>query len=142
VRRREPTEEQRARAKERREKMRALADRISAMSEEERAALAAKIPVATIEGRLLSVFNCCFVVSQMETATVVGGFRQWRAAGRCVRKGERGLAIWVPIGNGKEEGEAEGGTEEGEGGGVRFVIGTVFDVTQTDPIQEHEALAS
>lgn len=117
--------------------MRALAQRIGAMPEEQRAALAARAGIRTIEGHALSVFNCCMVLSQMP-ASVVGGFQQWRKAGRCVRKGEHGAAIWVPVPVGKAREGAESGDAEGEGG-TRFVLGTVFDIAQTDPIDQSAA---
>lgn len=109
--------------------MRSLASRIGAMSADERAAMAAKLPtVVTIEGRALSVFNTCLVASQNPSVTVVGGFRQWIAAGRAVRKGEHGLALWVPIGKKDADGEA---SDDKPG----FILGTVFDVSQTQEIE-------
>ncbi len=67
---------------------------------------------------------------------MVGGFRQWKDKGRSVRKGEHGLMIWVPTGKGEkaEDGApvpaAEAGAEKEKRAG--FIMGTVFDVTQTD----------
>lgn len=91
------TPEQHAAALERRAAMRKLAKQISDMVPAQRAELAARFPVVTIEGRALSVFNSCLVATQSPNATVVGGFRQWIKAGRGVRKGEHGMAIWVPL---------------------------------------------
>ena len=128
--RKQPTAEQREKARERRQKMRSLAAEISKMSLGERMELAKRVPVVTIEGRTLSPFNCCFVVHQNSSATVVGGFRQWKAAGRCVRKGEHGMALWIPTGTGKsDQDDAQSIASDSEG--VRFVLGTVFDVSQT-----------
>src|SRR5262245_1721270 len=146
--RREPTAEQKAKAAERRERFKALAKMVSAMPAEARAALAMRAGIRTIEGRELSIFNQCLVVNQLATASVVGGFHQWKRAGRSVVKGARGLAIWVPTGRGAgvEEGPAEAAAGDvfslvdgpdsaggaGERGAVRgFVIGTVFDISQT-----------
>lgn len=131
--RRTPTEAQKQAAADRREKIRKLAQTISGMSERDRANLVGG-GVATIEGHALSLFNQCLVLSQM-SATVVGGFQQWRRAGRCVRKGEHGAAIWIPIGTITDE---KTGKDR-----AKFTLGTVFDISQTDPINaEAEAVAA
>ena len=36
--------------------------------------------------------NICLIASQRPTATRVAGFQTWRTLGRCVRKGEKGIA--------------------------------------------------
>lgn len=139
TRRKPPTEEQAAAAADRRTKMRTLARRIAELTPEAREALAARAGIRSIEGRPLSIFNSCMLVSQLETCTVVGGFQQWRRAGRHVMKGARGLAIWIPVGNGSETPTAaEAGDGEEGGKGRRFVLGTVFDITQT--AAEHETV--
>jgi hypothetical protein len=149
--RRQPTAEQKQKAAERRERFQALAKMVSAMPADARAALARRAGIRTIEGRELSAFNQCLVVNQLATASILGGFAQWKRAGRSVVKGARGLAIWVPTGRrvaGAGEGRAEpaagdvfslvdgpdsaAGAGEGERSAVRgFVIGTVFDISQT-----------
>ncbi len=56
--RRQPTAEQKAKAAERRERCRALAAQVAALSEDERAALVMKVgAIVTCEGRALSPFN-------------------------------------------------------------------------------------
>lgn len=126
--RRQPTEAQRVAAEERRAKMRELAKTVSAMTETERFALIERHgSLVTIEGRSLSPFNSCFLLMQHASVSVVGGFRQWIAAGRCVRKGEHGLAMWIPIAGGKSD-EASDDEERKQ----RFTLATVFDITQTD----------
>ena len=125
------TPEQRARAEERRARFRTLARRIAGLSPEERAAIAARVHPTTVDGHPVSLHNACLLAAQCAAVTLVGGFRQWRRAGRHVRKGEHGLALWVPCGTAKSEpSESE---SEGEAEGVRFLIGTVFDVSQTEP---------
>lgn len=130
------TPEQEDAARERRNTFRALAGKIGRMTADERGALAASLPViATVEGRTLSVFNQCLVASQCPTATLVGGFQQWIKAGRAVRKGEHGLAIWIPtMRQGKDEVSGEDETAE-----THFIMGTVFDVSQTGEIAERVA---
>jgi hypothetical protein len=41
--------------------------------------------------------NVCLIASQRPMATRVAGFQTWRTLGRCVRKGEKGIAILAPI---------------------------------------------
>lgn len=55
----------------------------------------------------------------------VAGFHQWRDAGRIVRKGAKGYAIWAPI---VRKGDAP---EDGPSG---FTVRHVFDVADTDAI--------
>ena len=82
----------------------------------------------SIEGKGYSLTNTMLILLQAPYATVLGGFRQWKAAGRQVRKGERGILIWVPSVSRQEgEGEGEGPAE------VHFLTGYVFDVAQTEP---------
>ncbi|MEQ1907525.1 MAG: ArdC family protein [Vicinamibacterales bacterium] len=49
--------------------------------------------------------NVALIASQRPTATRVAGFQTWRTMGRCVRKGEKGIAILAPI-VGRRESEA------------------------------------
>lgn len=124
------TAEQRIKALERRQKLRAIAKKISAMSEPERMALIDQWPT-TIEGHRLSVHNACMILMQANGTqpTVLGGFRQWIKAGRCVKKGERGYGIWAPIGNRKPKAdEIETAHEDSP---AAFIVATVFDVSQT-----------
>lgn len=135
MKKRQATPAQKAAAAERRAKIAALAGEIRKMTDSQRAQMAQQMPVVTIEGRCLSVFNQCLLTMQQGSVTVVGGFKQWRQSGRIVRKGERGLALWVPIG-GAQEGED---TDTEENARPRFMLGTVFDVSQTDEIQAEAA---
>jgi hypothetical protein len=140
--RRTPTPEQKQKAAERRERFRALAAQVAEMSEDEGAALVMKVgAIVTCEGRALSPFNSCLVLTQLPTACMVGGFRQWKDKGRSVRKGEHGLMIWIPTGKG-EKGEQAAPPREGEGiddapKRAGFIMGTVFDMSQTEPIRAH-----
>ena len=126
-RRRKLTPEQERARDERRARLRVLCKQIAGMSEQERARLAERAPVLTVEGHALSLHNTCMVAMQRADATVVAGFRQWKRAGRSVRKGEHGIGIWCPKFAGKGEKSPE--TEPKLEG---FIFGTVFDVAQTD----------
>jgi N-terminal domain of anti-restriction factor ArdC len=129
------TAEQKAKAAEKRANMRALAARISKMNEIERAELTARLPgVVTIEGRLLSMHNQFMIALQNPSATVVGGFQQWKKAGRSVMKGQHGACIWFPLGDHKQDGtkDTNGAGDDDEKSSQRFGLATVFDVTQTE----------
>ena len=111
------------------------------MTEDERSALVLKLgAIVTCEGRALSAFNSCLVLTQFPTASMVGGFRQWKGHGRSVKKGEHGLMIWVPT-TGKDDTE-QPTEEETEGVAKRagFIMGTVFDITQTEPSTDREPI--
>lgn len=114
-----------------RDAARELARRIGNMTAEQRQAIAPACPIMTVEGRPLSPINALLVAGQCNSATIVGGFRQWIKAGRCVRQGEHGLWIWVPTttkGPGVNiiTGGAVAEVEE-----TRFIMAPVFDVSQT-----------
>jgi hypothetical protein len=153
--RKQPTPEQKAKAQERREKFRTLWKQIADMPELERVQISNKLGVVTVEGRQLSLNNQCLLALQFPTVSVVGGFRQWLDQGRCVRKGQHGLMIWVPAGAGKD-GESSTpkapqqsernifatpatGTATASAAGEterpNFFIGTVFDISQTDALE-------
>ena len=128
TRRRPLTAAQQAASDARRAGFREVARKVAAMPEAERAALAARISPATIEGHALSVHNACLVWMQRPGATILGGFRQWLAAGRQVRKGEHGLMVWAPTAS--KRGPVDAADEERVG----FVPITLFDITQTDAV--------
>src|SRR5262245_37711734 len=148
--RRQPTAEQKQRAAERRERFTALARQVATLSDDERAALVMKVgAIVTVEGRALSAFNSALVLSQLPTSSMVGGFQQWKAHGRSVKKGEHGLMIWVPTGRKQDSGPAASevqtaGATPAEGDAKRsgFVMGTVFDISQTQATEPQPAIAS
>jgi hypothetical protein len=124
---RQPTEQQKAAAAARRERFRQMAKQVAAMTDEQRGQIVSNIgAVPTCEGRALSVFNSCLILSQCSAASMVGGFKQWIKAGRAVKKGEHGLGIWIPM---------VGKSEEDEAGELYFNMGTVFDISQTQELQ-------
>lgn len=117
-----------------REKMRGFAAKVRAMSEEERAKFAEKMPVVTCEGHALSLWNQCYLAMQCERPlTIVGGFRQWRRQGRIVRQGEHAVGyIMIPMIKGKRDGDGSEGEEPDDS--VRFRNVPVFDVSQTEAV--------
>lgn len=123
------TAEQLAASSERKATMRKLATTIRKLSDADRATLAARVQVHTIEGRSLSMCNQCMLALQCPDATLVGGFRQWLAAGRSVRKGEHGASIWIPLGAKDDDGHVKMGEDD-----HRFMLVTVFDISQTEEV--------
>lgn len=129
---RTPTTEQKAAAAERRAKTKAICDQIAALPENERIALGNQCLATNVEGHTLSPFNQCLIAYQFASATIVGGFHQWRKAGRMVKKGEHCISIWVPIG--KKDAKTAATTETTERPG--FMLGAIFDVSQTEPMTQ------
>ena len=134
--RKAPTEAQKQAAKLRREKFRGIVKAIAGMPESDRIALSQKVVAATVEGHVLSLHNQCLLAVQCPHVTVVGGFRQWKEQGRTVRRGEHGHMIWVPITYGEKNGDDTPQPSEIDGEekniGGRFLMGTVFDISQTE----------
>src|SRR5687767_10495802 len=114
---------------ERKERFKKLVQLVATMPDDQRAEVAAKLgAVVNTTGHALSPFNCCLLYSQAHRPlTIVGGFKQWLAQGRCVAKGQHGYMIWVPIGRKRK---AEDSEER-----VSFIAGTVFDISQTVPLE-------
>lgn len=117
-----------ATVKLRKERMKELRSALCKLTVDERQALAERYGVVTIEGRQLSINNQCLLAMQMGNPTIVGGFQQWKKAGRVVRKGEHGAIIWFPSGKKSEEQVQDDEIE------MHFFTGVVFDITQTDEL--------
>lgn len=125
---------------EKKEKIIRIRKTLSELSEEQRQAIADKYGIVTVEGHLLTPHNQCFLVAQSEiNFTVVGGFQQWRKAGRSVRKGEHGFLIFVPSKQKETENPVDNFLESDED--IKFYTATVFDISQTDLLASGESIA-
>jgi len=114
-------------------KMRELADMFSKLSEAERVELSNQLgSLRTIEGRPLSFKNSALLYFQRKGVSIVGGFQQWKKAGRIVRKGEKSLLIFCPATKKPKEGEVS------EDSPLFFFSGNVFDISQTEPLTSAE----
>jgi len=123
---------------EKKEKIILIRKTLSEMTEEQRQAVADKLGIVTVDGHLLTPHNQCFLVAQsIINFTVVGGYQQWKKAGRIVRKGEHGFLILVPSKQKVEENSEMISDEED----VRFYSATVFDISQTDLLASGESIA-
>lgn len=124
----------------RRAAFKGLVKQLANLPELTRVQIANKFGLRTVEGHELSLCNTCLVYMQAPTASMVGGFRQWIKAGRAVRKGQHGLMIWVPIGHKDETGTPNQEQDARDLDDTRFIIGTVFDISQTDEIETAQAV--
>lgn len=140
---RQLTPAEQAKREERHAKFRAMWKQVANMPEFERIQIANKLGLITCDGHPLSLCNTMLIAMQLPNASVLGGFRQWINHGRAVRKGEHGAMIWVPTGGRKNDTPLDGATSasavvdssptaETE---RHFIIGTVFDISQTEEIQ-------
>jgi len=108
---------------------RALSAKITAMSPQELERYTQAAPVVTIDGRTLSMRNQAMILLQLNSPTVVGGFRQWKNAGRHVSKGQHGAMILYPRTHKPAE---DADPAEADKEHVSFGTATVFDVSQTE----------
>ena len=83
-----------------------------------------------------SLSNVLLILSQRPNATRVAGFRQWQARGRQVRKGERAIKIFGYSTKRIEPDEISDGDQEQQR--TFYPILSVFDISQTDPIEGME----
>jgi hypothetical protein len=125
---------------EKKEKINRIRKTLSEMTEEQRQAVAEKFGIVTVEGHSLSAHNQCFLVAQSElNFSIVGGYRQWKKAGRSVRKGEHGFYLFVPSITKEEtlvspnggENAAEASSDDDT---PFFFTAVVFDISQTEEI--------
>jgi len=79
--------------------LKTIAGKVKALPDAERAALAARLGTKTCEGHALSAYNTIMLYYQSGRAlAMVGGFQQWKKAGRMVKKGEHSIGcIYVPL---------------------------------------------
>ncbi|MGN7799675.1 ArdC family protein [Leifsonia sp. 22587] len=81
-----------------------------------------------------SLNNLLLILAQNPDATMVAGFRQWQAKGRQVRKGEHAIKIFG-YSTKKTTSTTHGPGADPEEGAVHyFPVLSVFDISQTDPI--------
>ena len=134
-------EEKRQAAKAKRERVRAIVKQIGQMTPEARAEIAQRMPVINPEGHALSLNNVVLLALQSGRTdfTVVAGFRQWRKAGRYVRKDEHGYLIWFPVKS--KAGEDAESDEMIDDDPMQFLLVTVFDISQTHELVDIEDVA-
>ena len=114
---------------ERKAKLNEIRQRLTRLTDQEKAALLKRGLIFTIEGRALSHRNTYMLYLQCNghQPTIVGGFQQWRRAGRTVMKGQHGYSILFPAGHKNNE---TGDIEDV----YNFYAANVFDITQTEEL--------
>lgn len=117
-----------------------LRDRLAAFEGETDEATLAEI-FARYDG--YSERNAMLIAMQCPGATDVSGFVAWKSRGRSVVKGATGIRIAAPAGSraateATEATETEPGTEATRARQF-FRLVSVFDVSQTEPLEEAEA---
>ena len=76
--------------------------------------------------------NVFLIAAQRPDATRVAGFQTWRSLGRCVRRGEMGIAILAPIVKRRIADDAPPDADAPKSGVFGFRAVHVFDIAQTD----------
>jgi hypothetical protein len=113
-----------------------LTHQIAGMTDDQRAELAAQMSrTSTVEGWELSANNRHLIAVQCPRARVVGGFIQWRKVGRTVRRGEQSIMIWAPTRKSAkpvESAETDGTQDTNGSTRPRFIMISVFDISQTE----------
>ncbi len=107
---------------DKRVKIKQLRTFLSSMNEAQRQQFASKYGIVSIEGHSYSLVNQCLIAFQRPTATVCGGYQQFKKAGRQVKQGEHGMVIFYP--------SARKNDETGEDD-INFFCATIFDISQT-----------
>lgn len=86
--------------------------------------------------RRYSFKNFMLILQQCPGATDVRSLREWNAADRHVRKGEHAIRIWAPSIRKQNPAATAPGDETGDDDEdrvtVRFILVSVFDVSQTE----------
>jgi antirestriction protein ArdC len=88
-----------------------------------------------------SLNNLLLILAQNRDATMVAGFRQWQVKGRQVRKGETSIKIFGYSTKKTTTTDEESSTEQEERTVHYFPVLSVFDISQTDPIDGVAAAA-
>lgn len=77
--------------------------------------------------------NVMMIAAQYPNATQVAGFNKWKKLGRCVRKGEKGIAIFAPIVRMASDDDRSDDEAKPVVRGFRVVH--VYDRAQTDGVE-------
>lgn len=83
--------------------------------------------------------NQLLILHQMRQATRVAGYKTWQSLGQQVKKGERGIKIFGYSSRVEKIENPDGTTTEERH--VSFPILTVFDISQTEPMEGHTPIS-
>lgn len=91
-----------------------------------------------------SFTNTMLIYIQRPTATNCQGFSKWQTHyGRRVKKGAKGILIWVLLGKGNEDDDDDSGLDKdvSKGSSMRFGPRYVFDIEDTEEMSADEIAA-
>lgn len=94
--------------------------------------------VYTCEGRRISPINTALANFQKPGVSIIGGYQQWRAQNRHIRKGEKSISIWIPLDKTSTADPMDFPPSDSATEKVRFRLQSVFDITQTEEIKKTE----
>ena len=123
----------------RRERFIRLKAAFDALSDSQRNALAG-LSVYTCEGHQISPVNTALVNFQRPDVSIIGGYQQWRAQNRHVKKGEKSISIWIPLSKNGDAIDSTSPDEVSENEQVHFRLQSVFDISQTEETVMAEVL--
>jgi hypothetical protein len=83
-----------------------------------------------------SFFNKILIYIQNPDATQVASYKNWRKKHRQVKKGAKGMQILVPIFPKGRNPKYDDVDEDDKAQPVRFIVGSVFDIKDTEAIDE------
>jgi hypothetical protein len=83
-----------------------------------------------------SFYNRILIYIQNPNATKVASYKNWKAKHRQVKKGARGMSVLVPIFPKGHNPLKTGDEEDKKRQPVRFIVGSVFDIADTEAIDE------
>ncbi len=115
----------------RRERFTRLKKAFDVLTESQRNTLAGMV-VYTCDGHQLSPTNTALLNFQNPEVSIVGGFQQWRAQNRHVKKGEKAISIWIPLNKNGDTENTGSSDEVSENDQVYFRLQSVFDISQTE----------
>lgn len=116
---------------EKKQKIQELKNWLANFGEEQQAEKAKELNIKTVNGHLLSIRNQLILFKQNKNVSIVAGFKQWKGAGKQVKKGSKSLMIFVPSVSKSKDKETQEETEY-----VNFYPVNVFDISQVENISE------
>lgn len=96
---------------------------LSTLNEEQKNKSIDNFQAISIEGKVYSGFNRCFLAYQKAPVGIFGGFKQWQFAKKKVKKGSKAFYIFFPSKKQNDEDDED----------IRFWAGAIFHESQTEP---------
>lgn len=100
----------------------------------------ADMPLYTCEGHMISPTNTALANYQKPGVSIIGGYQQWKAQNRHIRKGEKSISIWIPLDKSSKTDLMDFPPVDSEPEKVRFRLQSVFDISQTEEMVRADAI--